>query len=116
MTILVRFCPSAGRFVLDRRQPVVVLTRTNATVTFGARHPPPFHSSVVSPIDATPFQNSFVCDVFERIATEAGRLTKFNKRATLTSREMQTAVRLVLPGMFCSVVVGGVGVLRMRFE
>ena len=42
--------------------------------------------------------NSFINDVFERIATEAGKLGKYSGRATLSSREVQTAVRLVLPG------------------
>jgi histone H2B len=42
--------------------------------------------------------NSFVNDVFERTASEAGRLARYNGRATLSSREIQTAVRLVLPG------------------
>jgi len=42
--------------------------------------------------------NSFVNDIFERIATEAGRLARYNKRHTITSREIQTAVRLLLPG------------------
>ncbi|KAL2090073.1 hypothetical protein ACEWY4_014761 [Coilia grayii] len=42
--------------------------------------------------------NSFVNDVFERIAIEASRLAQYNKRSTITSREVQTAVRLLLPG------------------
>jgi histone H2B len=42
--------------------------------------------------------NSFVNDIFDRIATEAGRLVRYNKRGTLSSREIQTAVRLILPG------------------
>lgn len=42
--------------------------------------------------------NSFVNDVFERIAAEASRLAKYNKKATISSREIQTAVRLLLPG------------------
>ena len=42
--------------------------------------------------------NSFINDIFERIASEAGRLAKYNSKATLSSREIQTAVRLVLPG------------------
>ena len=41
---------------------------------------------------------SFVTDIFERISGEAGRLARYNKRHTITSREIQTAVRLVLPG------------------
>jgi histone H3/H4 len=42
--------------------------------------------------------NSFVNDVFERIAAEASRLAHYNKRSTITSREIQTSVRLILPG------------------
>ena len=42
--------------------------------------------------------NSFCNDLFERIAAEASRLAKYNKRQTITSREIQTAVRLLLPG------------------
>ncbi|XP_059207859.1 histone H2B-like [Centropristis striata] len=42
--------------------------------------------------------NSFVKDIFERIAGEASRLALYNKRSTITSREIQTAVRLLLPG------------------
>jgi histone H2B len=41
--------------------------------------------------------NSFVQDIFERIAVEAAALTRFNKTKTLSSREIQTAVRLTLP-------------------
>jgi hypothetical protein len=42
--------------------------------------------------------NSYLGDIFDRIATEAGRLARYNKRQTITSREVQTAVRLLLPG------------------
>ena len=42
--------------------------------------------------------NSFVSDTFGRIASEAGQLCKYNKKVTMTAREIQTAVRLVLPG------------------
>ncbi|XP_072887283.1 histone H2B 1/2-like [Hemitrygon akajei] len=42
--------------------------------------------------------NSFVNDIFERIVGEAPRLAHYNKRSTITSREIQTAVRLLLPG------------------
>ncbi|EDO37085.1 predicted protein, partial [Nematostella vectensis] len=42
--------------------------------------------------------NSFVNDIFERIAGEASRLANYNKKSTITSREIQTAVRLLLPG------------------
>jgi len=42
--------------------------------------------------------NSFVNDTFDRLTNEAVRLSRYNKRMTLTSREIQTAVRLLLPG------------------
>ncbi len=42
--------------------------------------------------------NSFVNDIFERIAGEASRLAHHNKRRTISSREVQTSVRLLLPG------------------
>ena len=42
--------------------------------------------------------NSFINDIFERLALEASRLSRYNKKATLSSREIQTAVRLILPG------------------
>ena len=42
--------------------------------------------------------NSFVNDLFERIANEASRLARCSKNSTLSSREIQTAVKLLLPG------------------
>ena len=47
---------------------------------------------------AMSIMNSFVNDVFERIAAEASRLAQYNKKSTISSREVQTAVRLILPG------------------
>ena len=47
---------------------------------------------------AMSIMNSFVNDIFERIASEASRLAHYNKKHTITSREIQTAVRLHLPG------------------
>ena len=47
---------------------------------------------------AMSIMNSFVNDIFERIAEEASRLAAYNKRSTISSREVQTAVRLILPG------------------
>lgn len=61
--------------------------------------------------------NSFVNDIFERIATEASsesrvitsifkphgsfsptELAAYSKKSTISSREIQTSVRLILPG------------------
>ncbi|XP_067883224.1 histone H2B 1/2-like [Heterodontus francisci] len=47
---------------------------------------------------AMSIMNSFVNDIFERIAGEASRLAHYNKRSTISSREIHTAVRLLLPG------------------
>ena len=42
--------------------------------------------------------NSFINDVFERVCSEAAKLARYNGKKTLSSREVQTAIRLVLPG------------------
>ncbi|XP_022348347.1 late histone H2B.L4-like [Enhydra lutris kenyoni] len=42
--------------------------------------------------------DSFVKDIFERVADEASRLASSTQRTTITSREIQTAVRLLMPG------------------
>lgn len=42
--------------------------------------------------------NSFINDIFEKVAAESGKLVRYNKKQTLSSREVQTAVRLLLPG------------------
>jgi histone H2B len=47
---------------------------------------------------AMSIMNSFVNDIFERVAEEASRLAAYNKRSTISSREIQTSVRLILPG------------------
>nr|AXZ78349.1 H2B [Oncidium hybrid cultivar] len=47
---------------------------------------------------AMSIMNSFINDIFEKLAIEASRLARYNKQLTITSREIQTSVRLVLPG------------------
>jgi histone H2B len=42
--------------------------------------------------------NSFVNDIFERVSNEASKVAMYNKKSTVSSREIQTAARLVLPG------------------
>ncbi|XP_044506750.1 late histone H2B.L4-like [Mangifera indica] len=42
--------------------------------------------------------NNYMADMFERIANEATTLSKYNKRTTMSSREIQGAVKLLLPG------------------
>ena len=42
--------------------------------------------------------NSFINDVFEKISLEASKLVRYNKKHTLSAREVQSAVKLLLPG------------------
>ena len=42
--------------------------------------------------------NSFINDTFDRLALESSKLVRYNKKRTLSSREIQTAVKLLLPG------------------
>ncbi|XP_012559385.1 late histone H2B.L4-like [Hydra vulgaris] len=56
------------------------------------------HSDVGVLSKAMSIMNSFVNDIFEKIASEASRLALQNKKSTISSREIQTAVRLLLPG------------------
>ena len=42
---------------------------------------------------AMSIMNSFVNDIFERIANEASKLSNHNGRSTISSREVQTSVR-----------------------
>ena len=56
------------------------------------------HPDVGVSSKAMSIMNSFVNDIFERIASEASRLAIQNKKSTMSSREIQTAVRLLLPG------------------
>ena len=42
--------------------------------------------------------NNFVTDTFEKIATEASKLCRIHKSMTMGSRDVQSAIRLVLPG------------------
>ncbi|XP_067883369.1 histone H2B 1/2-like [Heterodontus francisci] len=56
------------------------------------------HPDTGIPSKAMSIMNSFVNDIFGRIAGEASRLAHYNKRRTISSREIQTVVRLLLPG------------------
>jgi len=42
--------------------------------------------------------NSFINDIFEKVALEASKLVRYNKKHTLSAREIQSAVKLLLPG------------------
>lgn len=55
------------------------------------------HPDLVLSLKAVNILNSFASDIFERIAKEAAIVTKYANIKTLSSREVQTGVRLVLP-------------------
>uniref|UniRef100_A0ACD5TXM8 Uncharacterized protein n=2 Tax=Avena sativa TaxID=4498 RepID=A0ACD5TXM8_AVESA len=56
------------------------------------------HPDVGISSKAMSIMNSFINDIFEKLAGESAKLARYNKKPTITSREIQTAVRLVLPG------------------
>ncbi|XP_045419950.1 histone H2B type 2-E1 [Lemur catta] len=56
------------------------------------------HPDIGISAKAMSVMNSLVNDMFERLAGEAARLAQYSGQTTLTSREVQTAVRLLLPG------------------
>ncbi|GAB1605672.1 hypothetical protein Ahia01_000849500 [Argonauta hians] len=47
---------------------------------------------------AMSIMNCFVQDVFEKVADECTHLVQNNKRSTISSWDIQTAVRLLIPG------------------
>ncbi|KRX86411.1 histone H3 [Trichinella pseudospiralis] len=47
---------------------------------------------------AMAIMNNFLNDLFDRFAAESSCLAHYSQRNTITSREIQTAVRLLLPG------------------
>lgn len=56
------------------------------------------HPNIGISSNAMSIMNSFVYHMFERLAEDSSRLAQYNKRSTITSREIQTAVRLLLHG------------------
>ena len=42
--------------------------------------------------------NSFLFDIYDKLALEASKLVRYNKKNTLSAREIQSAVKLLLPG------------------
>ncbi|KAF5177857.1 Histone h2b [Thalictrum thalictroides] len=64
-----------------------------------------FHKAVLKKVypdlcissKAMGIMNSFINDVFEKLAEKSSRLARYNKKPTITTRETQSAVRLVLP-------------------
>ncbi|GFR16721.1 hypothetical protein TNCT_134651 [Trichonephila clavata] len=57
-----------------------------------------FHPDTGISSEALSFMNSFVIDIFERIAAESSRLAHNLESSTITCQEIQNAVRHLLPG------------------
>ena len=51
--------------------------------------------------------NYFINNIFGRITGKAGHVLDHDKKATLFSREIKTAVRLMLPGELAKHAVSG---------
>eukprot|EP01053_Blabericola_migrator_P001496 Blabericola_migrator_1__1495@NODE_1396_length_4631_cov_233_530456_g175_i4_p6_GENE_NODE_1396_length_4631_cov_233_530456_g175_i4NODE_1396_length_4631_cov_233_530456_g175_i4_p6_ORF_typecomplete_len123_score31_52Histone/PF00125_24/1_2e19CBFD_NFYB_HMF/PF00808_23/6_6e03CBFD_NFYB_HMF/PF00808_23/0_0059Alba/PF01918_21/0_12TFIID_20kDa/PF03847_13/0_079TFIID18kDa/PF02269_16/0_17_NODE_1396_length_4631_cov_233_530456_g175_i4183551 len=64
------------------------------------------HNEVGISSKAMAIMNSFVMDNFQRICEEASSLCKRTKSKTLGAREIQTAVRLILPGELAKHAIG----------
>ncbi|XP_057302212.1 late histone H2B.L4-like [Hydractinia symbiolongicarpus] len=56
------------------------------------------HPDVGMSNESMKIMNSFVLDVFDRIAGEAHKLAADNNSQTVSAKEIQTAVTLLLPG------------------
>ena len=62
--------------------------------------------------------NSLIYDLFERISIEASNLVRYNKKHTLTAREIQSAVKLLLPGELAkhAIIEGAKAVAKIANE
>ncbi|XP_002983130.2 histone H2B.2 [Selaginella moellendorffii] len=56
------------------------------------------HEDLKISATAMDIMNTFMNDMFERLAREAAELVRRNKAATLSSKDIQTACKLALPG------------------
>ena len=66
--------------------------------------------------DSVNILDSFVKDMFERIAEEAGRLARNNKRRTITHEDIEAAVRLLLPGDLCKYAINAATKSLIRYH
>uniref|UniRef100_A0A8C8YP38 Core Histone H2A/H2B/H3 domain-containing protein n=1 Tax=Prolemur simus TaxID=1328070 RepID=A0A8C8YP38_PROSS len=73
-------------------------SRGGSFATYFARIVRQFPGGLRLSREAVSVMDSFVHDMLERIGEEAGRLASYTQHATITTREIQTAVRLMMPG------------------
>ncbi|CAI9180891.1 unnamed protein product [Rangifer tarandus platyrhynchus] len=74
------------------------------------------HTGLSLSHEALNIMDSFVDDMFERIAEEAGCLTRSSKRCTIMSEDIQTAVCLLLPGEIGSYAMSEATKLVIRYN
>ena len=101
--VLKQVHPGAWRSARAGRPFVALSPRARRTQLTPSSHTRPFASSPARAETGISkkgmmVMNSFVNDIFDKVMGEAGKLVRYNKKATLSSREVQTAVRLSLPG------------------
>ena len=56
------------------------------------------HPNIGISSKAMNIMESFCNDLFERLAAEAARLARYNRKSIIQPRDIQSAVRLLLPG------------------
>lgn len=56
------------------------------------------HSEMGISQKAMSVMNSFVLDIFERVALEASKLNRYQRKHTISSNDIQAAIKLILPG------------------
>ena len=98
------------------RAPAVAPARKHTSAGVAVTFPPSLLTSAaaacVLPPPLPPLAPACLQDIFDKIAVETGNLARYNKKPTVTSREIQTAVRLILPGecgMPCRAATGACG-------
>ena len=74
------------------------------------------HTGLSLSHEAVNVMDSFVKDMFERIAKEARHLARSNKHFTITSGEIQTAVHLLSPGEIGKYAVSEATKLVIRYN
>ena len=60
--------------------------------------------------------NSFLHDLFDRVAREAGHITDHSRKRTLGAREVQAAVQLIFPGELALNAVAEGTAASQRYE
>lgn len=81
--------------------------RTESFSTYIYRVLKQIHPNTGISLKAMKVVNAFVNDAFELIAAEAARMACKNNSFTINSREIQAAVRLLLPGELANHAVSG---------